>query len=115
MGSGTRVKVPLGLVRVGHSPPAAGEPGADPFQICVHCSMIEQESYEEDNSSRVPTVRQAGNETAAAIIAVLVWALPGRSLALPLRHRVRAVRMPALGPAALVAAAVFWLQLWSGC
>ena len=29
------------------------------------------------------------------------------------------MRMPALGPAALVAAAVFWLgrerQLWSGC
>jgi hypothetical protein len=70
--------------------------------------MIEQESNEADNSSRVPTVRQACNETAAAISAMLVWALPGRSLALPLRHRVRAMRMPALGPAALVAAAVFW-------
>jgi hypothetical protein len=78
------------------------------------------------------------NETGAAISAMLVWALPGRSLALPLRHRVRAMPMPALGPAALVAAAVFWLgreslgisdallplastdqrpgmQLWSGC
>ena len=58
MGSGTRVKVPSGLVRVATaSPPAAGERGADPFQICVYCSMIEQESNEADNSSRVPTVR----------------------------------------------------------
>ncbi len=70
--------------------------------------MIEQESNEADNFSRVPTVRQACNETAAAISAMLVWALPGRPLALPLRHRVRAMRMPALGPAVLVAAAVCW-------
>ena len=95
----------LPMIRVpGAGPPAAGERYLEAFQICARCRMIEQESDEADNSTRVPTARQACYETAAAISALLVWALPGRPLALPLRHRVRAVPVPALG-AALVAAA----------
>ena len=68
--------------------------------------MIEQESHEADNPSRVPTARQARYESVAASTAMLVRALPGRALALPLWHRVRAVWMPTLGSAALVATAV---------
>ena len=94
------------MIRVpGASPPVAGERYLEAFQICARCRMIEQESDGADNSTRVPTARQACYETAAAISAMLVWALPGRPLALPLRHRVRAVPVPALGAAALVAAA----------
>lgn len=66
--------------------------------------MIEQESHEADNPSRVPSARQARYESVAASTAMLVRALSGRPLALPLWHRVRAVWMPTLGSAPLVAA-----------
>jgi hypothetical protein len=89
--------------------PGRGPQDAEVFRICVPCSMIEQETHEADNSSRVPTGRPACYESVAAIAAMLVRALSGGSLALPLRHRVWAVRMPALGSAALVATAVLGL------
>lgn len=58
-----------------------------------------------DNSTGATTAPQAGYETAAAISAMLVRSLPGRPLALPLRDRVRAMRVQAMGTATLVAAA----------
>lgn len=87
----------------GASPSVAAERYLETFQICASCSMIEQESDEAGYCNRLPMARQACYETAAAISAMLVWTRPGHPLALPQRHRVRAVPVPALGAAALVA------------
>lgn len=75
------------------------------FQICGCCMMIEQESDETDNSSRATTAPPASYETAAAISAMPVWPLLGCPRALPLRDRVRTVRVPGLGAATVLAAA----------
>jgi hypothetical protein len=105
-GPGARFRMPQAVFRPGGPvQPVTGERDLEAFRICSPCMMIEQESDETDNSSRATTAPPATYETATAISAMPVWPLPGHPLALPLRDRVRTVRVPGLGAATVVAAA----------